>query len=294
MDLLLQQIVTGVSIGAIYSLLAVGYALVYSVYNFTNWAFDGFMAFGAFLGATAITSAFMPFWAALLVSMALTIALALGAEKLAFQPLRTRKAPRLFMMISAMGVNMAIVNTLNKVFGGKYMRFPIPPSWTAPLKVGHTYLGRMGIIAALFSFIVLAILWVFLYRTKYGLGIRASSIDILTASLMGINNNAVAFLIFGATGVLSSVAGVFYGINYNLSPLMGSAVTINAMIASIVGGLGSLPAAVVGSMILGILQTFVSGYISSAYRDLFSFGFLIIILLVRPNGLMGKNVEEKL
>lgn len=291
MELFLQQLISGISIGAIYSLLAVGYALVYSVYNFTNWAFDAFMAFGAFMAFTAISSLFLPFWAAMIISIVLTILLSVGTEKLAYSTLRRRKAPRLFMMISAMGVNLAIVNLINKAFGGTFRKFPIED--VQPIFIGNISIGRMDLIAGLISFGVLGMLWLFLYRTKWGLGIRASAIDILSASLMGINNDAVAMIIFTITGVLSSVAGVFYGIKYAVYPMMGI-VTIKAMIASIVGGLGSLPAAIVGSMILGILETMVSGYISSSYRDLFSFLFLIVILLFFPNGLMGKSGDEKL
>jgi branched-chain amino acid transport system permease protein len=291
MELFLQQMISGISIGAIYALLAVGYALVYSVYNFTNWAFDAFMAFGAFMGFLAITTFLMPFWLAMLFSIILTIILSVGAEKLAYRPLRQRKAPRLFMMISAMGVNLAIVNLINKFFGGTFRKFPLDS--LQPIFIGGVSIGRMDLLAGLISFGVLVLLWLFLYRTKWGLGIRASAIDIETASLMGINNDAVAMIIFIITGVLSSVAGVFYGIKYAVFPTMGI-VTIKAMIASIVGGLGSLPAAIVGSMILGILETLVSGYISSSYRDLFSFLFLIIILLFFPNGLMGKSGDEKL
>jgi branched-chain amino acid transport system permease protein len=294
MVVLLQQLINGVSIGAIYSLLAVGYALVYSVYNFTNWAFDGFMAFGTFMGFTAIGSLVAPFWAAMLFSMAMTIALSVSVERLAYAPLRVRNAPRLFMMISAMGVNLAIVNTLNKVFTGVMRRFPIPDEWVTTFDFGPFFIGRMDVVAALVAFVCLACLWYFLYRTRWGLGVRISSIDIHTASLMGVNNNTVAFIVFAATGVLSSVAGVFFGIKYAVYPLMGGAVTTKAMIASIVGGLGSLPAAVVGSMILGVLETLVSGYISSSYRDLFAFAFLIILLLFFPNGLMGKERGEKL
>jgi branched-chain amino acid transport system permease protein len=291
MELLLQQLISGISIGAIYALLAVGYALVYSVYNFTNWAFDAFMAFGAFMAFTAITSFFLPFWVAMIISIVLTIVLSVATEKLAYSPLRQRKAPRLFMMISAMGANLAIVNLINKFFGGTFRKFPVQSA--QPIFVGGVSIGRMDLLAGLISFGVLALLWLFLYRTKWGLGIRASAIDILTASLMGINNNRVALIIFTITGVLSAVAGVFYGIKYAVFPTMG-VVTIKAMIASIVGGLGSLPAAIVGSLLLGILETLVSGYISSSYRDLFSFLFLIIILLFFPNGLMGKSGAEKL
>ena len=291
MDLFLQQLVSGISIGAIYSLLAVGYALVYSVYNFTNWAFDGFMAFGAFAGFTTIAMLFMPFWVAVIVSILLTVGLSVGVETTAYRPLRERKAPRLFMMISAMGVNLAIVNIINLIYGGTYRRFPIED--VEPIFIGQISIGRMDLFAGLISFAVLGLLWLFLYRTKLGLGILASSVDILTASLMGINNNAVAVTIFAITGVLSATAGVFYGMKYAVFPTMG-AITIKAMIASIVGGLGSLPAAILGSMILGIMETFVAGYLSSTYRDIFSFAFLILILLFMPNGILGKSVEEKL
>jgi len=291
MELFFQQIVSGVSIGAIYSLLAVGYALVYSVYNFTNWAFDAFMAFGAFMAFYAISMFMMPFWVAAVVSILLTIVLSVGTEKMAYRTLRLRKAPRLFMMISAMGVNLAIVNLLNLFFGGQFRKFPVEHA--QPFFIGTVSIGRMDLMAGAISFAVLGLLWVFLYRTKPGLGIRASSIDILTASLMGINNDAVALIIFAITGVLSSIAGIFYGIKYAVYPYMGL-VTIKAMIASIIGGLGSLPAAIVGSMLLGVLETLVAGYISSTYRDLFSFLFLVIILLFFPNGLMGKIGDEKL
>ena len=268
-----------------------GYALVYSIYNFTNWAFDAFMAFGAIMAFIAIASLAMPFWLAVIISIVLTIVLSVGTEKLAYRPLRMRKAPRLFMMISAMGVNLTIVQLMNKFFGGTFRKFPVDS--VQPIFIGNISIGRMDLLAGLISFGVLALLWLFLYRTKWGLGIRASSIDIQTASLMGINNDAVAVIIFALTGILSAVAGVFYGIKYAVFPMMG-AITIKAMIASIIGGLGNLPAAIVGSMLLGVLETLVSGYISSSYRDLFSFLFLIVILLFFPNGLLGKSGDEKL
>ena len=290
-DLLLQQLVSGISIGAIYSLLAVGYALVYSVYNFTNWAFDGFMVFGTFMGFTAILTFAVPLWLAVIISIGLTVALSVSVEITSYRPLRQRKAPRLFMMISAMGVNLAIVNTLNAVYGGLFRRFPFED--LEPIFIGQLSIGRMDLIAMVISALVLALLWWFLYKTKLGLGILASSVDILTASLMGINNNNVAITVFTITGVLSSVAGLFYGMKYAVYPSMGS-VTIKAMIASIIGGLGSLPGAVVGSMILGVLETLVAGYISSTYRDMFSFAFLILMLLFLPNGIMGKSMDEKL
>lgn len=291
MTLFLQQVASGVSIGAVYSLLAVGYALIYSIYNFTNWAFDAFMAFGAFMAFYAITLFVLPAWAAILVSIALTVALSIGVEKLAYRPLRARNAPRLFLMISAMGANLCIVNLMNLFFGGAFRKFPEITGGT--VYIGQIAIGTMDLFASLFAAAVLGLLWFFLYRTRAGLGIRASSIDDTTASLMGVNINTVALIIFGITGILSAISGVFYGAKYAVYPYLGS-VTLKAMIASIIGGLGSLPGAIVGSLLLGVVETLVAGYVSSTYRDLFSFSILVIILLFFPNGLMGAKSEEKL
>lgn len=292
MTLFLQQLVSGISIGAIYALLAVGYALVYSVYNFTNWAFDAFMVIGAFAGFYAISLMFLPFWGAVAFAVVMTAALSVLVERLAYRPLRQRHAPRLFMMISAMGANIAIINVLNLVFGGAFRKFPqVAPG---ALQLGGVSIGRMDLIAAALSFAVLGGLWFFLYRTRAGLGVRASAIDTVTAGIMGVNNDAVALTIFCITGILSATSGTFYGIKYAVFPYLGANVTIKAMIASIIGGLGSLQGAVVGSLILGILETMISGYVSSVYRDLFSFTLLIIMLFFFPNGLLGQRAAEKL
>jgi branched-chain amino acid transport system permease protein len=141
--------------------------------------------------------------------------------------------------------------------------------------------------------VVLALLWFFLERTKLGLGVRASALDTVTAGIMGINNNKIAIIIFGVSGVLSSVAGVFYGAKYAVYPYLGM-VTIKAMIGSIIGGIGSLAGAVLGSMLLGITETLVSSYISSVYRDLISFSILVAVLLFFPSGLMGAKTVDKL
>lgn len=291
MTLFIQQVVSGLSIGAVYSLLAVGYALVYSVYNFTNWAFDAFMVAGAFAGFYAIASFFIPPVPAIALALLAAVILSVGVERIAYRPLRLRNAPRLFMMISAMGANLCIINLANLFFGGQFRKFPEIASGT--IFLGGVAVGKMDLFAAGFSAVALVILWLFLYRTRAGLGIRASAIDTLTASIMGINNDAVALMVFAISGVLSGSAGVFYGIKYAVYPYLGI-VTLKAMIASIIGGLGSLPGAVLGSLLLGVTETLVSGYISSVYRDLFSFSILVLILLFFPNGLLGNKDSEKL
>ena len=291
MTLFLQQLASGISIGSIYALLAVGYALVYSVYSFTNWAFDAFMVAGAFAAFYAVLSFHLPFWAAVIFALIISVAVSVAIERYAYRPLRLRQAPRLFMMISAMGANIALVNLMNLLFGGEPRDFP--KITTGAFHIGGVAIGKMDLIAAVLSFISLLALWLFLHYTRVGLGIRASAIDTITAGMMGINNNTVALTIFAISGILSATSGVFYGIKYAVYPTMG-AVTIKAMIASIIGGLGSLPGAIVGSLLLGVIETLVSGYISSVYRDLFSFSILIIILIFFPNGILGRRSADKL
>ena len=291
MELFIQQVVTGISIGAVYSLLAVGYALVFSVYNFTNWAFDAFMVVGAFAGFYAVASFNLPFWAAVIFAIVMTVAISLLVETGAYRPLRMHNAPRLFMMISAMGANITLINLINNIFGGSSHDFSQVAGGT--YHIGKIAIGKLDVFAAVFSFITLGLLWFFLQRTRAGLAIRASALDTTTAGILGVNNNRVALLIFTITGILSATAGVFYGMKYNVYPYMGG-ITIKAMIASIIGGLGSLPGAGVGSLLLGVLETLIAGYLSSSYRDLFSFLFLIIVLLFLPNGLMGLRSEDKL
>lgn len=291
MTFFLQQLASGISIGAIYSLLAVGYALVYSVFNFTNWAFDAFMVTGAFAAFYGLSMFFMPFPVAIAFSIVLTIGLALFVETAAYRPLRARQSPRLYMMISAMGASLAAVNLANIFFGGAFRKFPEITAGT--IRLGNVSIGKMDLFAAAFSLVVLALLWFFLERTKFGLGVRASARDTVTAGLMGVNNNQVALIIFGISGVLSSVAGVFFGAKYAVFPYLGL-VTIKAMIGSIIGGIGSLIGAVLGSLLLGVLETMISSYVSSVYRDLISFSILVLVLLFFPSGLMGAKRIDKL
>lgn len=153
-------------------------------------------------------------------------------------------------------------------------------------------MGFMDIMALVVSLFLLAILWTFLYKTIHGIAIRASASDTKTAGLMGINTNTISIIVFAISGLAAGVAGFFFGFKYAVYPSMNGIAT-KAFIASVIGGLGSLPGAVVGGLLLGVLETMVSGYISSSYRDLFSYAILIIMLLFVPYGLFGKNRSEK-
>ncbi|GEM_PF-224960 len=291
MSVVIQQIVTGLSIGGVYALLAVGYALIYSVFDFSNFAF----------GCVMMVSAFVAYYSILAgcsVAMGIALAIAVGIlfsvfiELIAYRPLRKKNTSRLFLMITGIGIDMAVTNTAVNLLGANYRPFP-NVSVTEPIMMGNIAVGKIDIIALIVSLVALGILWVFLEKTKPGLAIRASAYDTSTAGIMGINVNQVSIIVFVISGVVAAIAGIFFGMKYAIYPSMGT-VSTKAFIASVIGGLGNLEGAVIGGIILGLLETFVSGYISSTYRDLFSYGLLILVLLFMPGGLLAKSKSDKL
>lgn len=287
-----QQLMTGLSIGSIYALLAVGYALIYSIFDFTNFAFGALMMIGTYGAFYAISLAGMNLFAAIVVAMVTGAAASVLVELVAYRGMRARKASRLYLMITAMGVNIFIENMAIQVIGGGVLAFP--SEWArVTIRVGDIAVPRSDILAFILSVLILIVLWLFLYRSRLGLGIRASAYDTATAGLMGLNVNTISLVVFSISGITAGLAGVFYGMKYTVYPSMGL-ISNKAFIAAVIGGLGSLPGAVLGGILLGLLETMVSGYISSTFRDLFAYTALLLILLIRPNGLLGKNHQDKL
>ncbi|NLV75286.1 MAG: branched-chain amino acid ABC transporter permease [Chloroflexi bacterium] len=284
MDAALQQLVSGFSIGALYGLLAVGYALVYSVYRFTNWSFDALLVGAAYALWYALNWAGLPWWLA--VPLALLAGAVLGwlLEFTAYRRLRERSAPRVLVLISAMGANLMMINLFTLIFGGALRRLPelVPGGW----RIGSVSLGRLDVATGLLACAALgALAWV-LRRTRVGMAIRASAYDLETAALMGVDANQLAMLVFGMSGVLAGLAGIMVGLRYAVYPYMGL-VTLKAMIAAILGGLGSLEGALAGAFLLALTETLIAATVSTAWRDLLAFAVLIVVLLVFPNGLFG-------
>ena len=195
-------------------------------------------------------------------------------------------------MISAMGVNIFLTNLYLSLFGANLRTLPSGFA-SNTVSIMNVQIGTVDIAAFLTSVVALAILSFFLYKTRPGITVRASAIDVSTAGLMGINVNRVSLIVFVISGTTAAIAGMFFGMKYTVYPGMG-AMSTKAFIASVIGGLGSLQGAVLGGFLLGILETLVAGYISATYRDLFSFGAMIIILMFMPNGLVGKGDQSKL
>jgi branched-chain amino acid transport system permease protein len=289
MTIVIQQLITSVSVGGLYAVLAVGYALIYSVFDFTNFAFGGVMMVSAFSGYFVSNAGFgtIP---AMIVATGIVVSIAV--ELFAYRPMRKKNAKRLFLMISAMGVNIFLTNLYLSLFGAN-LRTLSNGFASNTVSIMNVQIGTVDIAAFLTSVVALAILSFFLYKTRPGITVRASAIDVSTAGLMGINVNRVSLIVFVISGTTAAIAGMFFGMKYTVYPGMG-AMSTKAFIASVIGGLGSLPGAVLGGFLLGILETLVAGYISATYRDLFSFGAMIVILMFMPNGLVGRGDQSKL
>jgi len=287
----LQQLINGVSIGSIYALMAVGYSLVYSIMNFSNFAHGSVIMLGAYLGLFAMTLLHMPFGMAFFAAAAGTAFIAVALERLAYKPLRDRKAPFLYFIITAMGASIFIDNSVIATIGPTPKVFPAVFQ-EGPIQLGQFALGRIDLAMFVISAVCLVALIFFIDHTKMGKAIQATAYNMKASALMGINPNFVIIVVFAIGGALAGVAGVLYGMKYQVFPTIGN-ITMKSFIAAVFGGLGSLPGALLGALVLGLIETFVSGYLSTQYRDLIAFLLLITMLVVRPTGIMGKNAEDK-
>ncbi len=296
--MIIQTIITGLSIGSIYALMAVGYSLVFSVLNFSNFAHGAVITLGAYIAWAAMVRVFqMPFIPALLISIIGAGLIAFLVERMAYSTLRHRRAPSLYLMISAMGVAIALQNILYATIGANLYALP-PVFATDSLMIGDAVVSKLDLFALGFSILAIAALTLILNYTKIGTAIRAASHDAEMVSVLGVNLDLLVAVLFFLAGGLGGIAGVFMGVKYMVYPSMGW-ITNKAYIGAVIGGLGSLPGAIVGGIMLGLLEALVSvstigGVALSTYRDVFSFGILVVLLIFRPTGLFGRHVEEKL
>jgi len=287
----LQTLVTGLSIGGIYALMAVGYSLVFSILNFSNFAHGTIIMLGAYVGYFIISNLKLGFTFSLVGAIIGAAILAVLNVKLAYTPLINRRASSLYLMITAMGVSIFLENMVYVTVGSHFYSFPEIFKQTS-IKFFNSDISPLDLWALVFSFISIYGLHLFLTKTKLGTAIRAASYDMTIASLNGVNMSRLISVVFILAGSFAGLAGIFLGIKYMVYPTMGW-ITNKAYIAAVIGGLGSLPGAVIGGILLGVIETFVSVYISSTIRDVFSFSMVIIFLVFLPAGLMGRHLEEK-
>ena len=289
---LLQQVVNGLSLGSMYALVAIGYTMVYGVLRLINFAHGDLLMVGAFIALFGMTQAGMPFWAAGIGAVVFSALLGVVMDQVAYKPLRA--APRISMLITAIGVSFFLENLFNVLFGSTPRFFPAPMFLTEAFNVGGIILTPVAIIVPVITgMLLLFVLWI-LYRTKQGMAIRAVAFDVQTIRLMGINANRVILYVFALGSSLAAVGGVFYAASYpTIDPLMGVLVGLKAFAAAVLGGIGSPTGAVLGGLILGFTEVVLVAVMPElgGYKDAFAFLFLILVLLFRPTGIMGERLE---
>ena len=291
MIMFLQQLVTGISVGGIYALLATGYSLIYSLLDFSNWAHGEFAMVSAYVAVVLSSFLGMPFVVAAVGGMLGGALISYLCERMAYRRIRSNGAPNMFLMIAAMGLSNVFQQAANLIFSGQYRSYPfkLPVS---TVKVASAYIGVLDLMSLAITAVVIVLLIYLINKTQFGLNVRAIACNAYAAKVLGVKVDRCIASVFMLAGALAGVAGVLYGMKYNVFPTMGN-VGLKAFIASVIGGLGSVPGAIVGALLLGILETLVSAYVSSSLRDFFSFALLIVLLLVKPSGLFGVDVQDK-
>lgn len=285
----INQIINGLSTGSMYALVAIGYTMVYGIAKMINFAHGDIIMAGAYF-ALIVMGIVGPI-PAILFSIVATAALGVLTEKVAYKPLRGKGS--LEVLITAIGVSYLLENVFLLIFGSAARTFPqIMPKGT--INLGGISIKYITVITLVVTAVCTAVLLFFINKTKLGKAMRAVSEDQGAAQLMGINVNTTVSLTFAIGSGLGAIAGVIYGCAYSLiTPYIGLMLGIKAFIAAVLGGIGSVPGAMVGGLMLGVAESLTIAYISSDFSDAVVFGILILVLLVKPAGLFGKNVREK-
>ncbi len=289
--MLISYIISGLSVGMVYALIAVGYSMVFGILRLINFSHGSVYAFSAVM-VIVFLAAKWGIWPALIVSIALTGLLAILIDKLTLEPLRKKKSEPIAALITTIGVSYVIQNMLILFVGSERRAFP--NFYELDIDLKFIPMNSNQIVLCIVSFVLLAALMFIVQKTKIGLAMRAVEQNTNAANLMGINVNYTISFTFFLGGVSASVAGVLIGGLYQLAyPTMGVVLGMKAFSAAVLGGIGVLYGSVVGGIVIGVVESVASGYLGATYRDAFAFIILIIVLLIKPTGIFGKKTISK-
>lgn len=292
MDAFLQNCLNGISIGSIYALIAIGYTMVYGILRLINFAHgDIFMMAGYFM-ILLMTNQMIPWYAAIVIVIGATVLLGVVTEKIAYKPLRN--SPRMSIMISAIGVSYFLQNFATYLFSAQPKSYPQISLLTKTIKIGDLTTSVVTFITPILTIVLVFLLVMLINKTKVGMAMRAVSKDFEAASLMGIKINNVISFTFVIGCSLAAIGSILYFTpRSSVYPLAGSLPGLKCFVAAVFGGIGSIPGAVVGGFFIGLCETFVKGSSFSEYSDVVTFIVLVLVLLVRPTGLFGEQLKEK-
>lgn len=292
---LVQQAINAISIGSLYALMAIGLAMVFGILRLINFAHGDLIMVGSYTALLLLVIG-LPFWVAALGGITASTVAGLIMERVAYRPIRG--APDVAMLLTSFAVTIFLENTAIILFRPTSRPFPAPPILSSVITLGPFRFAILDLIAIVVAGILLILLTLFVTRTEVGISMRAASQDLLAAQLMGINVNRVIAYAFAIGSMLAGVVGLLWSARVGkVDPLMGFYPVLKAFVASVIGGLGNLPGAVLGGYVLGILEILLQGLLPAnltPFRDAFVFAVLIILLLFRPNGILGTTEREKI
>ncbi|WNC16574.1 branched-chain amino acid ABC transporter permease [Brevibacillus brevis] len=284
-----QQLVNGLTVGSTYSLIALGYTLIFGVLGIINMAHGQIFIFGSLVGLVLMTSMQMPLGVALIASIVISALLGLLLEYAALRPLRKKNVPHLASLISTIGFATLVEEAMHKFFGADSRAFPQSFGDKA-FDLGILQIRSVDLVILGISLVLMFVLHFWIQKTKMGKAIRATAENTDTANILGINTNMVIIVTVMLASALGGVAGILIGMAYSaLIPTMGMTLGFKGLAVLILGGVGSIPGAMVCGVLLGIIEVFTVAYGDSSYRDAVAFGLIIVILLLKPEGLFGRK-----
>ncbi len=287
---ILQYVINGIALGSVYALIATGFALIFNVLKFSNFSHGALMTLSAFSGYFISAQNGWGLLPTIIAAVVTGSVVALIGEFVAFRRIIVKNTSPVYFFVSSITLGTLYEGIVVLKVGANFYNYP--RFFGKPLRLGSLVISQSDIMILVISLVALLILAFVVQNTKLGRALRSLSFDRDTTSLMGINVTRTIQFAFIVSGALAGLAGVFLGINYTLYPAMGGMV-VKGFIASVIGGLGSLPGAIIGAMLLGILETFLISTIGSGYAPVFTFLIMLVFLLVRPQGIAGSNIQEK-
>jgi branched-chain amino acid transport system permease protein len=289
-----QQLINGISLGSLYALIAIGYTMVYGILRLINFAHGDILMFAAYAAIYGITLFALPWYLSFPLAVVLTGVMGIVLDKVAYKPLRD--APRISLLISAIGASFLIENMVLVIIGGVPKGFPRPPMFDQVITVMGLHIQVMTLVTPLMTLVLLLGLLYIVYRTKIGKAMRAASKDFETTRLMGINLDRVIAVTFLLGSVLAAAGGIMWAMKYpQVNPFMGVIPGLKAFIAAVLGGIGNILGAVIGGFLLGLGEILIVAFVPelALYRDAIAFIILILVLLFRPTGIMGEPMIDK-
>jgi len=289
----LQQLFNGFTIGSTYALVTIGFSLIFGVLRLMNFANGAIYMLGGYLSVVIFTGVVQNFWIALLGSIIITGIVGFSIDRFALDLLRKKEAPPLAPMITTMGISTCIENMIMVFLGSRSKPVPYGAN-LGFITVGNARLGIFQVIILGIALVLMGLVSLLIYKTKIGNAMRAAAQNMAACKLMGVNVKMVISSTFLLAAVLSAIAGTIVGMYYrSVSLTMAGSMGAKTFAAAVLGGIGNIPGAIVGGLCVGIIETLGAGYVNASYRDGIAFGILILVLLIKPNGLFGKGVETK-